>query len=210
MDRERIAEPGDAVDAVVFDVGGVLVRLGGVERMVHHSGLASAAAVWERWLACPWVRDFERGRCSADAFAAGVVTTWELDIEPGRFLDEFATWPEGPLPGARDLVAEVAATVPVAVLANTNAVHWRRAEAWGFADRCAHRFLSHELGMVKPDAEIFDHAAAVLSLPPGRILFLDDLATNVEAARRRGFQARRVEGPAEARAQLVRTGLLTG
>ena len=202
--------PTGSVGAVVFDVGGVLVRLGGVERMVTLSGMASADAVWARWLTCPWVRDFERGRCTVDEFVTGVIASWDLDVTPEAFLAEFASWPEAPLPGAAALVTEVASAVPTACLANTNAVHWDVAGGFGVVDGCTVRFLSHELGMVKPDAEVFDHVAGVLGLDPGRILFLDDLESNVAGARSRGFVAARVTGPDEARTALVAAGVLPG
>ncbi|MGH9065956.1 MAG: hypothetical protein ACRD0J_00290, partial [Acidimicrobiales bacterium] len=49
-----------AYDWVLFDLGGVLVRLGGDGSLEALCGLRGEA-FWARWLTCPWVRDFERG-----------------------------------------------------------------------------------------------------------------------------------------------------
>ena len=55
----------------------------------------------------------------------------------------------------RTVVAEVKSAVPVAVLSNTNKVHWDAgAGAWPLLDLFDHAFLSFEIGMVKPD-EVF-------------------------------------------------------
>jgi epoxide hydrolase-like predicted phosphatase len=47
--------------------------------------------------------------------------------------------------------------------------------------------ISGEVGMRKPDAEIFLHAARQLGLPPQRCAFVDDLDANVHAAQRLGI-----------------------
>ncbi|WP_425841649.1 HAD family hydrolase [Streptomyces fractus] len=48
---------------------------------------------------------------------------------------------------------------------------------------------SHEIGIEKPDPRAFETACAVLAVSPENCLFIDDLPTNVEAARAAGMQA---------------------
>jgi HAD superfamily hydrolase (TIGR01509 family) len=50
-------------------------------------------------------------------------------------------------------------------------------------------FLSCEIRACKPSPEAFAAVEASLGLPPGEILFIDDTAANVEAARARGWDA---------------------
>ena len=85
------------IEIVLFDLGGVLIDVGGVSPMKQLAGIESDAELWERWLTCRWVRSFERGHCSADEFAAGIVSDWEIRAEPGAFLEAFRSWPAGPL-----------------------------------------------------------------------------------------------------------------
>ena len=197
------------VDVVVFDLGGVLAQFGGVERMRALSGIDDDEEIWRRWLTCDWVRRFERGGCSPEDFAAGVVGDWGLDVTAERFLTEFGTWLVGPLPGAQQLVAEVKSTVPVAVLSNTNKVHWDAgAGAWPLLELFDHAFLSFELGMVKPDPEIFVHVVDALGVAAQRVLFLDDNRLNVDQARHVGMRAERVVGVSEARDALKTAGVV--
>jgi epoxide hydrolase-like predicted phosphatase len=65
---------------------------------------------------------------------------------------------------------------------------------------------SSEVGMRKPDPRIYHHALERLGgVPPGRAVFLDDYAGNVEAARRLGMHGVLVgEPPDEALAELRR------
>ena len=196
-------------DVVVFDLGGVLAEFGGVERMRLLSGIHDDDELWRRWLTCDWVRRFERGACTADAFAAGVVADWELAVTGEAFLTEFREWLVGPMPGAEELVADTKASLPVAVLCNTNQVHWEAgAHAWPLLRMFDRAFLSFEIGMVKPDAEIFHHVVSALEVDAGSVLFLDDNQMNVDQAREAGLWAERVVGVSAAREVLVAAGVV--
>src|ERR1700677_827346 len=152
---------GDRIDLVLFDLGGVLIRPGGVASMRALSGINSDEALWTRWLSCQWVRRFEAGQCAPEEFAAGMVADWELELEPAAFLEEFGRWPEPPFEGALELVDEVQAAVPAAFLSNMNSLQWAaNYEGIPLTEAFAFRFLSFELGLVKPDAAIFDVVAA--------------------------------------------------
>jgi putative hydrolase of the HAD superfamily len=200
------AEP---VELVLFDLGGVLIELGGVASMRELSGIESDDERWRRWLGCPWVRSYERGECSADEFAKGVIDDWGLTAEPAAFLAAFAAWPLGPYPGAEALVARVRRSVPVGCLSNTNAGHCDdHFSRWPIFDAFDFRFLSYELGLLKPDREIFDRVAELVDVAAGRILFLDDNQLNVDGALDAGFAAARVRGVAEAERALIATRVL--
>lgn len=195
--------------AVVFDLGGVLVELGGVPDMQRLSGIEGEEELWRRWLGCPWVRSFERGRCSPDEFAAGLVEAWGLDIPADAFLERFRGWPKCLLDGADQLVREVAPHCRVGCLSNTNELHWEvLGSQWRLPDLFDEVFLSCRLGLVKPDPAVFAHVTTALGLPPDRILFLDDNSVNVDRARAVSLAGAVVRGPGEARAALVDHGVL--
>jgi glucose-1-phosphatase len=199
----------DRIELVLFDLGGVLIQPGGVASMRALSGIQTDEALWSRWLACRWVQRFEAGRCTPEEFAGGVVADWELDVEPAAFLEAFAGWPEPPFEGALELVEAVQATVPAGFLSNMNSFQWAaNYEGIPLTDAFAFRFLSFELGLVKPDAAVFEAVAARLPVPRHRVLFLDDNAVNVDAATAAGFAARHVRGVQAAREALAETGVL--
>ncbi|GAC1373466.1 MAG: hypothetical protein NVSMB43_11130 [Pseudarthrobacter sp.] len=50
-------------------------------------------------------------------------------------------------------------------------------------------YFSGMLGLVKPDPQIFDHVVADLGARPQDVVFIDDNAANVAAARCLGFRA---------------------
>jgi FMN phosphatase YigB (HAD superfamily) len=198
-----------SIDLVLFDLGGVLIDFGGVGAMKELAGIESDDEVWRRWLTCEWVRSFERGQCSQEDFAKGLIRDWRLPVGPEAFLDAFRTWPGGPLPGADTLVRNVQRRVPAGCLSNTNILHWQdHFGRWPIFDAFDFRFLSFEIGHVKPDRELFDHVAAALPAAPDRVLFLDDNVVNVEGATAAGFIALQVKGVDEARRGLIAMGVL--
>jgi putative hydrolase of the HAD superfamily len=202
---------GADIDVVLFDLGGVLVDFGGVQAMKDLAGITDDDELWHRWLTCRWVREFERGGCTPEEFAAGVVSDWELPITADAYLENFAGWLGGPLPGAAALVDATNAVVTTGCLSNTNALHWdRHFLQWEVIHQLEHRFLSFELGAVKPDREVFDRVAARLPFARDRVLFLDDNLVNVEGAREAGFRSDRAKGVDEARVVLVQAGVLAG
>jgi glucose-1-phosphatase len=197
------------IDLVLFDLGGVLVELAGVAPMMELAGIDDDDELWRRWLECRWVRTYERGDCTADDFAAGVIRDWSLSVEPRAFLDAFGKWPVGPLPGAYELVQQVRQHVPIGCLSNTNAMHWEQNFVhWPILDAFDFRFLSFELGVVKPDRDLFDRVASLLPVPRDRVLFLDDNTINVDGATAAGFVATRARGVDEAREALVGAGVI--
>ncbi len=197
------------VDVVLFDLGGVLIELGGVAALQTLAGIADDEAVWQKWLTSPWVRRFEAGQCSADEFSGGVVSEWDLPVTPEQFLEIFRDWPVGPLPGSSELLADVRRRVPIGCLSNTNSLHWEHQFArWPLLGMFDYRFLSFDLGLVKPDRSVFRAVADRLPVRADRVLFLDDNALNSDAARSFGFLSERVRGVGEARRVLEDIGVL--
>jgi putative hydrolase of the HAD superfamily len=78
--------------------------------------------------------------------------------------------------------------VPVHLASNQERYRARCLESvLGFAERFDRRFFSCDLGVAKPDETFY--AQVVRELEPGAILFFDDHAANVDAARAAGWRA---------------------
>jgi putative hydrolase of the HAD superfamily len=193
---------------VLFDLGGVLVEVAGAARTIAWAGMASHQALFGQLLTSEAFRQFEMGRRSPESFAQAMCAELRLPVGPATFLADFAGWPNRVLPGAPELIAAIPDDVVVACLSNNNAVHWPRLSGeLGLGRLFAQQFLSHHLGMIKPDPAIYHHVIRALAVPPGAILFLDDNPANVRAALAHGIDARRVLGVADARLALRSVGL---
>lgn len=191
---------------IVFDLGGVLIQNAGREAftaMLPYELDPDDVSI--RWLASPAVRLFERGLTSAEEFARTLVEEWKLELAPADFIAAFATWPKGFYPGARELLTELRRHHRIACLSNSNAVHWERFSE--LEDLFHWSFSSHQIGLVKPDREAFEHVLARLETDPDDVYYFDDLTPNVEAARAVGMRAFHVEGFTPIEPILRREGL---
>jgi HAD superfamily hydrolase (TIGR01509 family) len=195
---------------VLFDVGGVLVELSGVATLLDWlDHRITAQELWSLWLHSPAVRAFETGRIDAAQFADAVLSELRLEIEPGHFLRSFTHWPTGLYPGALEMIERIPSHYRRALLSNSNALHWRRVlDDMGLGAVFEHQFASHLTGKIKPDAEAFEHVLDALDCRASQVLFLDDNALNVEAARNIGMWARLVRGVPEARRTLQQAGII--
>jgi putative hydrolase of the HAD superfamily len=195
-------------DVLLFDLGGVLIDFAGFEEMRRLlPQVSDRSEIRDRWIHSESVQLFERGDITPESFARRLVEEFHLELSAEDFLREFVSWARGPYPGAVSLLGRLRATHRIACLSNSNELHTpiHRASIHPHVDTF---YFSDEIGLVKPDREIFDYVIHDLAVSPRRIAFFDDTMVNVEAAREVGLNAFSVDGIVEVEAQLQRLGLI--
>jgi glucose-1-phosphatase len=107
------------------------------------------------------------------------------------------------------MVEALLGRVKVALISNTNEMQWHFLRPQlPLLERFSALVLSYELGLAKPDPEIFRTALRrVGSPPPQACAFFDDVPAFVEAARALGMQGQVFTTAANFRVQLARLGL---
>ncbi len=81
------------------------------------------------------------------------------------------------------------------ILSNTNIIHYRFYTALlkrtrgvdGLESLVEHAYFSHEIGLKKPNRDIFDHIVANSHIKPEESIFIDDNEANIKAANALGF-----------------------
>jgi glucose-1-phosphatase len=200
----------NSVSLLLFDVGGVLVQLNGVQTMMGWLGDGiSTEEMWRMWLQSKPVREFETGRIGADEFAAGVIAEFRLPVNSQQFIVSFAGWPTGLYPGTLEMLAQIPPSYQRAVLSNSNSLHWTRVTIdMKLGAAFDHQFVSHLTGRIKPDANAFEQVVGTMGVSPEQVLFLDDNTLNIDAAKRFGMQAARVQGLQETKQLLSELGII--
>ncbi len=103
-----------------------------------------------------------------------------------------------------------AAGVPVFALTNFGIQTFEIAEpVYPFLGEFDRRYISGHMGVIKPDAEIYEQVEADCGIAPRALLFTDDRIDNINMAASRGWQTHLFEGPQAWAARLVTEGLLT-
>ena len=215
----------DPITLVVFDLGRVLVRIAdGWGDAFDRAGLGHLRAGLDEKLRDRQVRRaveqhvhaLEHGHVLPEVFCAEAGRL--IGCDAAQVATTLDTFIHGAYPGAVELLDDLrGAGVRTACLSNTNLRHFQLMEGWlAPADRVLPRLdvrgASHELRLRKPAPEIYAALERLAGTPAREILFFDDLADNVAAARARGWRAEQVrsrEDPiAEMRRALAAHGVL--
>jgi len=199
--------PRDKV--LLFDLGGVLVDVAPVDRMLASLGLPTERELLARMVAIPpWIQ-LEVGEIDGPAFGQAFVDAFALDLDPARVVEEFEAWNLGFFEGAVETLMALRQRHRTAVLSNTNEVHWKRLSGeMAIASHVEVAFASHLIGLRKPDSACYLHVASRLGVEPGDLVFFDDNMANIEAALSLGIDAHRVEGIEALREKLKDLGYL--
>ena len=186
---------------VLFDLGGVLADLGDPVRAMQLD--MSNDEFWAIWPNSPAVREFECGRIQIDEFCERLAP--EFDESSGRRMRErLERWHLELYDGVEALVADTMAGSRVALLSNTNPLHWSQVTAGTrLFDQFDALFLSFETGHFKPDAAAFEQVVLHYDCSSSDILFIDDVERNVSAATAAGLRAHVARGPAEAMEKIM-------
>ena len=195
---------------VCFDLGGVLIRLAGTwARACSRAGVPVPAPMDDSSLQARFteVNDrFERGQVEEARFLEEAAALVGMGPEP--FSAAFEAWLQGPYPGGRELVERIGrAGLTTACLSNTSPWHWRLMNEDPRnrlpLDLLQFRFTSFRIGVMKPDPLIFAHVEVQAGAPPETILYFDDDAANVRAARDRGWCAHQIDPRGDTAAQMA-------
>ena len=197
------------IDTVVLDLGNVLVRWDPTRPFAGRLADSDVDAFFGDvdFMAFNHLQD--AGRSWADARADLVATAPDhvpaLDI----YVEHFADTLVGPVPGSDELVRDLRA-LGIRLLGLTN---WS-AETFHLAEPAAPAIgllegvlVSGEVGLAKPDPQVFALLTRRFGLRPERTVFVDDSPPNVAAGAAAGFDALLFTTADALRADLVARGL---
>jgi FMN phosphatase YigB (HAD superfamily) len=206
--------------AVIFDIGGVIVRLNLEHALAPFCSPIPASTgaithkrseeeIWRLIQSDSRWSDWQEGRIKPYEWYEHI--TRALGV--GTSFEEFcAAWngalhPQTILPDS--LFTDLASRCRLALLSNTDPIHAARLEeSFSFVRHFPVRIYSNEVGARKPSATIYQRALAALDVSAAETLYVDDIAEFVEAARELGFDAIQFQSLEQLAGELSRRGLL--
>ena len=203
---------GSAVDAVVFDIGGVLIDWN--PRHLYRKLFNGDEAAMEHFLATVCTQEWNEHNDRGRPLAEGVALLTAEHPHHAELIAAFVSrWHEtiaGAIEGTVEVLAELKQHgTAVYALSNWSAETFPLARPrFEFLSWFDGMVISGEEGLIKPDPRIFEVLCERYELRPETTVFVDDIAANVEAAQALGFRAIQFVRPGELRAALVDLGAL--
>jgi len=185
------------IEAVVFDLGGVLVEIDFqrvFKRWAEHAG-CDVTTIAKRYSLDHHYEKHERGEIQAVEYFASLRESLGININNAQFLEGWNQIFVGEVPNIRQIVQQYAALYPVYVFSNSNEAHkttWMACYP-DLLKPFTQVFVSSDMGKRKPEVEAYLHVAATIGAEPQRILFFDDSEQNIEGAQRAGLMVRKVD-----------------
>ena len=213
--RSRVQRSDEgAFDAIVFDLGGVLVEVDFARAIDSWAASASVdpQRLRNRFSLDEHYESHERGEISIETYLGCVAKALGIDLTHSSLLAGWNSVLGGEMPGIAELVVSLSRARPLFLFSNTNLAHqrvWESAHA-ALLGRFEQIFTSTGLGLRKPEVGAYREVARRMGVAAERILFLDDTPDNVHGARRAGLRAERVTSTEEVREALSAHGLVPG
>jgi 2-haloacid dehalogenase len=207
-----VASTSPAIDAVVFDLGGVLIEWD--PRHLYRQLFPGDEEAMERFLAeiCTyeWNARQDIGGTWGDAVR-------ELTAEHPEWAPFIAAYDErwdemvpGSVPGTPDILRELHDRgTRLLALSNWSVEKFVATRPrFAFLELFEALMISAHVGLAKPDPAIFRECIARFSLTPARTVFIDDSAANVASASAEGLVAIRFTDADDLRTRFEGMGLL--
>ena len=178
------------IKILLLDVGGVLIKLNwknffktlGIPEVLNGVDV-------RKW----FDRDskhklLEKGVVDFSEFLEDFKSQFSLNCSHNDFEKAWNSILEGTHEGLDSLLGEAKRKVPLKVLSNTNKVHFDLYSKWPPFKNFDHFFLSFDLGLRKPEKEIYQRVLEKTKVLPENILFIDDMEANLKEAQSLGLQ----------------------
>lgn len=186
------------IKTVIFDLGGVLfdIDYSLTQKAFIALGATDFDRIYSQQVQHGVFDDFEKGNMPPAKFRAEVLK-WLPDTITEAQVDKawnalLIGFPKEKV----ELVKRLRSRYNVLLLSNTNQIHlpavlqmMDEAHGPGIMQQMFHKeYYSCNMGMRKPDAEIFEHVLRENKLDPSTTVFIDDILKNVEGAASIGIQ----------------------
>jgi putative hydrolase of the HAD superfamily len=196
-------------EVLLFDLIGVVVKVNpkSVDILFRLTGF-DEEKLFQIWLTSPTARAFDLGRIPPDEYASGMIREMGLPLKPDEFLAMYRQSVLGLYDGTVSLLNRLKGRYRLVCLSNLNEILWPPIrDEFRLGQLLDAAYLSFEIGLLKPEEEIYRYVLDRLECLPGAVAFFDDSESNVATANRLGIDGYLVQGIAEVQAQLERIGI---
>ena len=185
------------ISTLIFDLGGVIVDLDLAKCIQNFKdlGLENIEQYLSNFGQKDFFMQFEKGQIGIPVFRDEIRKLAGIELTDAQIDEAWCSFLTQIPVEKLHLLSELKKKYRILLLSNTNPLHIQTAVAaefrktgktmQDFFDKC---YLSYEMGMVKPDVEIFEALLADAQVKAEECLFLDDGKKNIDTAAALGIQ----------------------
>ncbi|PWD99501.1 HAD family hydrolase [Marinilabilia rubra] len=188
--------PQNGIKNIIFDLGNVLIPLKTEQATKAFLDLMPEGKTGEdikNIKSSKCFFDYETGRISTDEFLNELLPFFKPEVKKEEIANAWKTI-IGEFPVVHvEMLQRLRQKYRIFVLSNTNEIHASKFEKE--VPRVDHLknlferlYYSHQMGLRKPQSEIYNKVLADNNLIPSETLFADDLPENIETAKKLGIQ----------------------
>jgi putative hydrolase of the HAD superfamily len=187
---------------IIFDLGGVLLNINYklTEQAFIALGITNFSAIYTQAQQTALFDRFETGKISQSDFISSLQEIAGLPLTEVQIINAWNAMLLD-LPVRRlQLLQQLRSYYDLVLLSNTNEIHEMAfnkivmdTKGIGLGTFFDKVYLSHRMGMRKPDIETFQHILRENGFQPEHTLFIDDSIQHIEGAKSLGIQAIHLE-----------------
>ncbi|MBL7973838.1 MAG: HAD family phosphatase [Candidatus Kapabacteria bacterium] len=181
----------NSITTILFDLGGVLYDINMKRTQDSLSLLAGSEIDYSIASQHDVFSLFESGKITAQEFRDGLRTAYNITATDDELDAAWNALLVGVIPNRIEMLQRVKTKFRIALLSNINVIHHNRIddEVKELFAQFDTLFLSYDVGMRKPNEDIYRHALAELQATPQEVLFIDDSPLNIYTAQKLGIHA---------------------
>jgi glucose-1-phosphatase len=177
------------IQTILFDLGNVIAYID-FNEFWHNLGFFQAEEI------TPFkdgytslTLQYETGYISTDAYLNGLRTVFNNKFTNEQLEQAFSCIMQQPVEGMIDIVKHVSSRYQTALVSNTNEIHYKLSQMKYEGLEILHKhYLSYQLRVMKPARGFYDVIIKDQGKLASQMLFIDDIAENVESAKSMGMQ----------------------
>lgn len=184
------------IDTIIFDFGGVLINID-YHRTIDAFKELGVLDFEERYSQADQNKlfnDLEIGQISAQRFINEMLSFMPKGVSANQVVRAWNAMILDVPQESVDVLARLKGKYRIFLLSNTNEIHipkalaeWKKTTDVDFYGCFEHVYLSHEIGLRKPNESIFRHVCQTHNLNAANVVFIDDSIQHIEGARKSGM-----------------------
>ena len=186
------------IKSIIFDFGGVILNIdyNKTAEAFERLGVTNFEEMYSQKNADHLFSQLEKGNINEEDFYAAFIKSSNLTLTNHQIKTAWNAMLLDYRKEALKTIEHIRPKYKLFLLSNTNSIHHKafsnvyQSFSGGkhFDDYFDKAYYSHQLGMRKPDKDIYELVIKENALVPSQTLFIDDSVQNIETAKQLGLQ----------------------